>query len=138
MPMMVSVLSACMKILSIVLYSIPLSGELRQIPLGARPEGKTLMLAPAQPQTPGERDHCAVIGAEFRPRKIQPGPGRARDRRKAPAQPLIGSDATGHHHSSMAGGEQRPPRLLGERLDHRFFEAARNVSPPRLIRLAAS
>jgi hypothetical protein len=90
------------------------------------------------PEAAGECDHRAVIGAKFRPRKIQFRPAIGCDSCQALAQFPIGANAAGHHQASMTSGAQRSARFLPERVHHGFLETARDIGPCLVVQLAAS
>src|SRR6185369_1998877 len=98
-----------------------------QIPARLHADRGIVVQPRLQPQRTGQRDHCAVVRAEFQAREIHLEAVVFRGLREALAQRAICADAAGDDQPPTAGLFQRAPALDHERVDDRVFERARDV-----------
>src|SRR6202044_3813394 len=128
MPMIASVLSACMKILSIEsskpLLQLRLSPAIPEFPIRPHVEGAAALVhATGHSQTSRQRDHCSIVRAELNAREIQFRPDATHHLGQPLAQAKIGADASRDDQAPMPGRLERTAAFLGESFDHSFLKA---------------
>src|ERR1700692_1500976 len=96
MPMIASVLSAWMKILSI-------KASCPQFPMRARADDAAVVQAGGQSHTSCQRDHCPIVRTELGARKIQFRGGSQHDLSQPLTQSAICADPARDHETPMAG-----------------------------------
>src|ERR1700722_2689028 len=141
MPMIASVLSARRKILSMCSRNPCSRNAIRsdgaQFPICPRANAEAVMHAGRQSHASCQCDHCPIVRAELGARKIQLRSGITRHVGEPFAQENIGADPAGNDQAPMAREFERAAAFLGEGVDHRLLETARDVRSDRVVQNAA-